>query len=95
MHQRHSLSVMNLAADAYLAERERVAANVRAEVARRGIAQSALAEALHMNQAGISRRLNGRIDFSASELSTLGQVLSVPVAVFFGETALTEGGDAA
>lgn len=86
---------MILDSDAYLAERRRIAANVRAEVARRGVSQSALAELLGMNQAGISRRLSGRIDFSASEIAALAEYLSVPVNAFFNTPALAEGGDAA
>jgi len=86
---------MKLDSDAYLGDRERIASNVRAEVARKGVPQSALASALEMNQAGVSRRLSGRIDFSATELAVLARLLQVSVAAFYSAPALAEGGDAA
>lgn len=89
---------MTLDRDAYISHREQVAGNVRAEVARRGMSQASLARALEINQAGVSRRLNGKVDFTASELSLIARALGVPVGTFFGEAlapALAEGGDAA
>ena len=68
-------------------EREKVAANVRAEAARRGISQATIASTLGINQAGISRRMSGQIDFSAPELSALATAFGIPVATFFGEDA--------
>ena len=78
---------MTNAPHAYPTERERVAANVRAEAARRGISQAALAQLLNINQAGISRRMSGKIDFSAPELSAIAAQFGVPVGTFFGEVA--------
>lgn len=87
---------MNIDSRAYPSQRERVAANVRAEVARKSTPQSALATALDLNQAGISRRLSGKVEFSASELALLSKLLCVPVERFFVEdTALAEGGEVA
>lgn len=60
-----------------------VAANVRAEAARQSFSQSRLAEELGMNQPAISRRLTGKVDFSASELSALASLFGVPVATLF------------
>lgn len=60
-----------------------IAANVRAEIARRGITQKQISEVLHLSQTGISRRLKGRVEFSGSELSALAAMLEVPVASFF------------
>jgi len=72
-----------------------VAANVRAEVARQDLSQQAVAELLGISQGAVSRRLAGRVDFSASELDTLARSMGIPVARFFIDTALAEGGDAA
>lgn len=44
--------------------------------------------ALGLAQTGVSRRLTGRIDFSASELAKLASLLNVPVSTFFGEVAI-------
>lgn len=64
---------------------ECVAANVRAEVARRQIRQSAIAEHLGINQQQVSRRLTGVVEFSASELQAIAELLEVPVAALYGE----------
>lgn len=62
-----------------------VAANVRAEVARRRLRQSEIAEHLQLNQQQVSRRLNGQVAISAAELQQLAQLFDVPVAVLYGE----------
>ena len=95
MHPMHSLCVMNNAPSAHIMHGERVPANVRAEVARRGLSQSALAAALNLTQSAVSRRLSGTVEFTASELAALAEHLQVPVSVFFDTPALAEGGDAA
>ncbi|WP_370454480.1 helix-turn-helix domain-containing protein [Homoserinibacter sp. GY 40078] len=54
-------------------------------MARRGASQVDVAEALGLTQPQVSRRLAGRVEFSASELSRLSARLGVPVSAFFGE----------
>lgn len=61
--------------------------NVKAEMARRSMSQMQVAALLGLSQTAVSRRLNGDVDFSASELSTLAREFSIPVGVFFGEVA--------
>lgn len=72
-----------------------VSANVRAEIARHDLSQQHVAEVLGISQGAVSRRLAGRVDFSASELDVLARSMGIPVSRFFSDTALTEGGDAA
>ena len=59
---------------------ERVAANIRAELARKGISQADLAATLHKSQPTVSRRLLGRVPFSVDELDIIAGVLGVPMA---------------
>lgn len=66
---------------------EDVAANIRAELARRRIRQHAVASALGLNQQQVSRRLNGVVEFSATELRNLAQLLEVPVGALLGEVS--------
>ena len=55
-------------------------ANVRAEMARRGVSQTTLAENIGMSQAQVSKRLRGVIAFDINELHTVAAVLDVPLA---------------
>lgn len=91
----HNLCVMTNAPSAHIMHGECVPANIRAEVARRGVSQSALAAALNLTQSAVSRRLSGAVEFSASELAAIAQFLNVPVSAFFETPAVAEGGDAA
>jgi transcriptional regulator with XRE-family HTH domain len=59
---------------------ERVAANIRAELARQGISQTDLAASLHKSQPTVSRRLLGRVPFSVDELDIIADLLDVPMA---------------
>jgi len=59
----------------------RVAANVRAEIARRGLRQPAIAEACGLSQTGLSKRLNGHVPWGVNELAKAADALGVPVAV--------------
>ena len=54
---------------------EKVAANIRAEAARRGINQSALARALGMSQAAASDRFRGRTPWTLNEIEAVARVL--------------------
>lgn len=58
---------------------ERVAANVRAELARKGITQTDLAAELSKSQPWISRRLSGRVPFNVAELAAIASVLDIAV----------------
>ena len=61
------------------AHAKRVASAVRAEVARRKISQATLGEALGLSQMGVSRRINGAVEFSAAEILILSELLGVTV----------------
>lgn len=59
-----------------------VGANVRAEMARRGISQAALADHLGLTQASISKRLTGRVAFDVNELTRTAEFLDVHITAF-------------
>jgi len=61
-----------------------VAKNIRAELARAGISQTAAARALGLADSSLSRRLNGRHSFRVSELYALADLIGVPVHAFIG-----------
>ncbi|QHB37266.1 helix-turn-helix DNA binding domain protein [Gordonia phage Gudmit] len=62
---------------------QRVAGNVRAEMARHGCSQSTLARKMQRTQQYVSRRVTGHIPFDVSELEEISQILDVPVESFF------------
>ena len=71
---------------------EQVPANIRAELARRGISQVDLA--MHLfgrddktGRQRIWRRLAGRVPFSADELAATADLLGVTVASLYGDEA--------
>jgi len=64
-----------------------LAANVRAEAARRRVSQAQIAQHLGIDQSAISRRMAGKTEFSSSELARISDLLEVPVAEFFGTRA--------
>jgi transcriptional regulator with XRE-family HTH domain len=64
-----------------------VAANVRAELARMKIGQSALADRLALSQATVSRRLSGESAFELDELPGVADVLGVPVLALMSATS--------
>ena len=59
---------------------EIVAAEVRAELARRKIPQSGLVGVLHMSEVSVSRRLRGETPFDINELVAVADFLGVPIA---------------
>ena len=63
---------------------ERVAANVRAEMARAGYSQRQLAADLGIAQQGLSQRLNGRVPFRVNELDRIAAILGVDLAALIG-----------
>lgn len=64
-----------------------IAANVRAEVARKGIARSEVADLLGMSQSALSRRLTGTASFSAEDIAALADYLATSVDALLGEVA--------
>lgn len=59
---------------------ERVAANVRAEMARNNATQTDLAEVLDLPQSSISARVRGRVPFRLDEIELLSAFLDVPLS---------------
>lgn len=55
-------------------------ANVRAEMARRGVTQETLARKIGLSQAAVSARLRGRTPFDVNELTQISAILGVPAA---------------
>ena len=66
---------------------QRVADTVRAEMARRRVTQTSIANDLHISQAALSRRLSGMVPFDVKELSALASLLDMPVSSLLGEVA--------
>ena len=66
-----------------------VGANVRAEMARRGITQTQLAEQIGRSQPQLSKRLTGAIPFDINELTAVADALSVPIEKLTTTTAVT------
>lgn len=64
-----------------------VAANIRAEVARRRIPQRVLAEALGLKQQSVSMRLSGKTPIDLNELGIIARVLGVEPADLMLTTA--------
>lgn len=60
--------------------RSRIAANVRAEVARRRIPIAQIVELFGIGRSNIGRRLNGHTPFYAHEIVMLAQLMDVPAA---------------
>lgn len=61
-------------------------ANVRAEMARKKISQTRLAEHLGISQTSVAARLNGRIAFDINELHTIAAYLDVPLTALLPAT---------
>ena len=59
---------------------QRVAANVRAELARANITQTALASRMNRTQQSLSLRLRGHVAFSVDELSEIADLLGVDIS---------------
>lgn len=56
-------------------------ANIRAEMARRGISQQKLARHLNLAQSAVSSRLRGKTAFDINELVAVAAFLDVPLAI--------------
>jgi transcriptional regulator with XRE-family HTH domain len=55
-------------------------ANVRAEMARRGVTQQTLAAHLNLPQSAVSNRLRGKTAFNVNELAAAAAFLGVPLS---------------
>lgn len=66
-----------------------VAANVRAELARRRITQSEVAERLGVSRQNIAQRLNGSVDFRVGELLAIADLLGIPAANFLSDLSVS------
>lgn len=66
---------------------ERVAGNIRAEMARQRIPQQAVADLLGITQQSVSYRLNGRTALDVGELTAIAGLLGVTAASLLGEDA--------
>jgi transcriptional regulator with XRE-family HTH domain len=62
-----------------------IAEEVRAAIARKRVTQIKIATALGLSQSGVSRRLSGETDFTATEMGALATILGVPVGTLYGE----------
>ncbi|AMS03532.1 helix-turn-helix DNA binding protein [Gordonia phage Guacamole] len=61
-----------------------VAANVRAELARRQVAAQQLAEGIGLSRVTLSRRLNGHAPWTIDEIAATAEFLNVPVESLIG-----------
>lgn len=64
-----------------------VAANVRAELARKGLSQRALADVLGKSQTYIYRRLNGETPFTIDDLALIAGHLEIPLAALIADSS--------
>jgi transcriptional regulator with XRE-family HTH domain len=64
--------------------REKVAENVRALMARRGLKQRHLVELLELSQPAVSQRLNAHQAFDVDELEKIAKAFGVTVADLVG-----------
>ncbi|MEV1295746.1 helix-turn-helix transcriptional regulator [Pseudonocardia sp. NPDC049635] len=64
--------------------RERVAADVRSWMIRRGISGQDLADHLNVSPAYVSRRLKGRTAFDVDDLDRIATFLGVPLGIHLG-----------
>ncbi|GAA4117574.1 hypothetical protein GCM10022215_18380 [Nocardioides fonticola] len=67
--------------------RAAIAANVRAELARRRVAAGHLGAEMGLSPAAMSRRLNGDVEFTVGELQTIAGRLGVPLDLLLAEKA--------
>jgi transcriptional regulator with XRE-family HTH domain len=63
----------------------RIAANVRAEMARHQMSTRRAAEVLGLSAQALSRRTQGLVDFRSGELEILAQALGVEAGIFFAQ----------
>ena len=61
-----------------------VAANVRAELARRRITQTDVAERLGVSRQNVAQRLNGSVDFRVGELISIANMMGITIVDLVG-----------
>lgn len=66
---------------------ERVASNLRAEMARRRITQGQLAAALNISQSAAQRRVVGLTALDVNELAAAAELLGVPISTLSPDPA--------
>ncbi len=66
-----------------MASHQVIAAEVRAELARKQLSGVRAARALGWTQNYISRRLSGTVPFDVADLLAIAELLEVPVGAFF------------
>lgn len=64
-----------------------IAAEVRAAIARKQVSQAQLAKSLEITPSALSRRVHGRIPFSAVEIAKIATELNVEVGSLYGEAS--------
>jgi transcriptional regulator with XRE-family HTH domain len=69
--------------------RDTIAAEIRAEMARKQKTQYDLADVLGIPQSAVSLRLNGKRPFRAEELPIVAGLLGVPVERFYSDASNT------
>src|SRR5579859_5043198 len=74
---------MRASNDGLNVSRESIAAEVRAQLARRRRSARSVAFELGWTQTYMSRRINGRIPFNVDDLAAIAEALDVPVISFF------------
>lgn len=64
-----------------------IAEEVRAAMARKQVSQASMANLLGITPSAMSRRLKGRIGFSAVQIAKIASHLEVEVSALYGEKA--------
>lgn len=80
-HKWDSVSLMNPTETT----RERIAAEVRAGLARKNMKRGELAEKLEIDRRTLADRLNGKRPFDTDQLIAISSLLDIPFAMFFAE----------
>lgn len=65
--------------------RQRIASNIRAEVARTGRKGPALAEPLGLNRSTVYRKLTAQLPFFGHEIAMIAVFLDVPLTTLFAD----------
>ena len=68
--------------------RRRVAANIRAELARAGVSQSTAAQWIGVTQPAMSARLHARVPFTVDEAIAIAEGLDIPLATLLPQSVV-------
>lgn len=68
---------------------QRINENIRAELARKQMTQTQVADVLGLTQSGVSSRLGGRTPWRVDELTRLAEALQLSVAVLLADQPAT------